>query len=281
MASHLLDALRAIGISDKLSLNSSVLELAGTAVQVPGVSDHELEVVVLVDRRAHILVVVLELRQGHLVVADVSIPLSHELSQDVIAAHLTRLELGVLGDVVCNRDVVQVDHAAVISIQLVVGKLDKRQSTLVHIAADATEELIVGDLTVVVLVKVFKDALELRGAEGVAVLAKSPHELVAIHLLVAIVVHAAENDSETTDTVSATGFHSVQNLLKDLIGGFTLDSENWVDVGVVAATTDGEPCGELLVVQLVVAVLVVLVEDGSLLELREGATDALESPGEL
>lgn len=49
MASHLLDALGAIGISDELSLNGGVLELARAAIQVPGVSNHEFEVIVLID----------------------------------------------------------------------------------------------------------------------------------------------------------------------------------------------------------------------------------------
>ena len=79
MASHLFDVLGAIGIRDQFSFNRGVLELAFATVQMPGVSDHELEVVVLIDRRAHILVVVIELLERHLVVADVSIPLSHEL----------------------------------------------------------------------------------------------------------------------------------------------------------------------------------------------------------
>ena len=164
MASHLLDALRAIGISDKLSLNSSVLELAGTAVQVPRVSNHELEVVVLVNAGAHVLVVVDELLKCHLVVTVLSIPLGHELRQDIITAHLASLVLGVLGHVIRCRNVIQFDQTAMVSVQLVICELDESQSSLVHIATDAPEELIIGDFTVVVFVEVFKDALEFRGA---------------------------------------------------------------------------------------------------------------------
>jgi len=164
VASHLLDALSAIGIRDQLSSDSRVLELAFAAIQVPGVPDHELEVVILVDRRAHILVVVLELGQRHLVVTDVSIPLGHELRQDIITAHLASLVLGVLGHVIRCRNVIQFDQTAMVSVQLVICELDESQSSLVHIATDAPEELIVGDFTVVVFVEVFKDALEFRGA---------------------------------------------------------------------------------------------------------------------
>ena len=40
VASHLLDALRAICVSNELSLDGSVLELARAAIQVPRVSNH-------------------------------------------------------------------------------------------------------------------------------------------------------------------------------------------------------------------------------------------------
>ena len=281
MASHLLDALSAIGIRDQLSSDSRVLELAFAAIQVPGVPDHELEVVVLIDRRAHILVVVLEFGKCHLVVTDIGVPLCHELGQDIVTAHFTCLELGVLGHVISLCDVIQIYHTTMVSVQLVIGELYEGQSTLVHVATDASEEFIVGDLAVVVFVKVLKDALKFRGAQGVAVLAKTPHELVAVHLFVSIVVHAAEYDSQATDSVRATGLHRVEDLLKDLVRRLTLNSKDGVDVRVVARALDSEPSGELLVVQLVVAVLIVLVKDCSLLKLGEGAANALESPGEL
>lgn len=113
------------------------------------------------------------------------------------------------------------------------------------------------------------------------VLTETPHELVAVHLLVTIVIHATEDNSETTDTVGATRLHCVQNLLKNLIGRFALDSKHWVDVGVVATATNSEPSGKLLVVELIVAILVILGEYGSLFVFGEGAADALKSSGEL
>ena len=281
MASHLLDALIAIGIRDQLSSNSRVLVLAFAAIQVPGVPDHELKVVVLVDRRAHILVVVLEFGQRHLVVTDVSIPLGHELRQDIITAHLACLELGVLGHVVSRRNVIQIDQSTMVSVQLVICELDESQSSLVHVAADAPEELVVRDFAVVVFVEVLKNALEFGGAECVAVLAEAPHELIAVHLFVTVVVHAAEDNSQTTDSVCATGFHSVQDLLKNLIRRFTLDSEDRVDVRVVATALDSEPSSKFLIVQLVVAIFVILIEHCPLFKLREGAANALQSSGEL
>jgi len=186
----------------------------------------------------------------------------------------------VLSDVVCNGDIVKVDDATVVAIELLVGELDEGDSALVHLSADSTKELVVANLAVVVLVEELEDALELRRAEGVAVLTETPHELIAVHLAVTVVVHAAENNSEATDAVSTTRLQGIQNLLKNLIGRLSGDTEDGIDVGVVAAATDGEPGGELLVVELVVAVLIVLGEKSALLEFGEGTSHGLKSTSE-
>ena len=281
MTCHLLDALVAVGIRNQVPFNRGVLVLALTAIKVPRVPNHKLEVVVLIDAGGNVTVVFDELSNGDLVVTHVSVPLGHELAEDIVAALLTGLELRVLSHVVGDGDVIKVDHAGAVAIKLLVGQLDESNSALVHIAADADEEFIVAHLAVVVLVEVLEDALELRRAEGVAILSETPHELVAVHLAVTVVVHAAENNSEATDAVSATALQGVKNLLKHLIRGLALNTEDWVDVGVVAATTDGEPARELLVVELGVTVLVVLVEDSTALELRESAAHRLECAAEL
>jgi len=114
----------------------------------------------------------------------------------------------------------------------------------------------------------------------VTVLTETPHELIAVHLAITVVVHAAENYSEATDAVGTTSLKSIQNLLKNLIRRLSGDTENGIDVGVVAAATDGEPGGELLVVKLVVAVLIVLGEKSALLELGESTAHGLKSTGE-
>ena len=278
---HLNNTLVAVGVGHQLSLNGGVFELTGTTVEVPGVPDHKLEVVILIDGGGDVSVVVDEFGDGDLVVALASVPLGHELHQDVVLAHLASLELGVLGDVVGACDVVQLDHAAVVAVKLVVSHLDELNSTVGHITADSYKELVVTDLSVIVLVEEFEDALKLRGAQGVAVLAQTPHELVSVHLLVTVVVHAAEDDSEAADTVSTTGLQGVEDLLENLIGRLSLDTEDRVDVGVVAAALDSEPSGELLIVELVVAVLVVLGKESTLLELGEATAHGLEGASEL
>ena len=281
MASHHFDALGAIGIRHQVPLDGRVFVLALTAGQVPRVPNHELEVVILIDAGGYITVVVNELLDGDLVVAHVFVPLSHELGKDIVTAHLASLELRVLSNIVGLGNIVEFNHARAIAVKLLVSELDEGNSTLAHVTADSNEEFVVANFAVVVFVEVLENALELRWAEGVAVLTETPHEFIAVHLAVTVVVHAAEDNAETADAMGTTGLESIKNLLENLIRGLTLDAEDGVDIGVVAATTDGEPAGELLVVKLAVAVLVVLVEDGAALELREGTAHRLECAAEL
>ena len=204
MTCHHLDVLVSVGICDQLPLNSSVFVLALTAGQMPCVSNHELEVVVLVNAGTHILVVVDELFSSHFVIAGLSIPLGHELAEDVITAHFTGLELGVLADIVSLTNVVKVDKTATIPVKFIVCQLYEANSALVHLAADTPQELIIADPAIVVLVKVLENALKFRGAKGVTILAETPHELVAVHLAVTVVVHTAEDDAEATDAMTST-----------------------------------------------------------------------------
>ena len=203
---HHFNVLVSVGICDQLSSNSSVFELALTAGQMPRVSNHELEVVVLVNAGAHVLVVVNELLKCHLVVAVLSIPLGHKFGEDIVTAHLTSLELRVLADIVSLSDVVKVDESAAIPVKFSVCQFYKANTALVHFSADASQELIVANSAIVVLVEVFENALKFRGAKGVTVFAETPHELVAVHLAVTIVVHSAEDNAEATDSMTSTLF---------------------------------------------------------------------------
>ena len=132
---HHLNVLVSVGICDQLPSNSSVFELALTAGQMPRVSNHEFEIVVLVNAGADILVIVDELLDCHLVVTVLSIPLGHELAEDVITAHFTGLELGVLADIVSLTNVVKVDKTATVPVKFIVCQLYEANSALVHLAA--------------------------------------------------------------------------------------------------------------------------------------------------
>merc|ERR1719223_2534198 len=116
-----------------------------------------------------------------------------------------------------------------------------------------------------------------RWSQGVAILSQTPHELVSVHLFVTIIIHAAEDNSKSADSVGAPSLELAQDLVENLIGWLTLHSKDWVHIWVVSAATDCESIGELLVVELVVSVLVKFVEDGAHLEVLEQASNGLES----
>jgi len=180
-------------------------------------------------------------------------------------------------DIVSGGNVVKSDHSGAIFIKNGVGHHNHVASARVHGSADSGEELIEGDSTVVVLVEVFEDALELRGAEFVAVLAETPHEFITVKFLVTVIVHAFENGSESTDTVRATGVQSVSNFLENLVWGFARSAERGVNVRVVTTSADGEHGAKLLVVESAIAVLIELAEASVHLVGSESASESFKS----
>ena len=113
------------------------------------------------------------------------------------------------------------------------------------------------------------------------ILTETPHELIAVHLAIAIVVHATENETQSTDSICSTSLECVLDFFKHLVGGFALHAEDGVHVGVVSGATDSEPGRKLLVVELIVSVFIVLCEESALLVVWECAAHRLESLSEL
>ena len=99
------DLLRAVGVRLEHALDRRVLRLALAARDVPRVADHQLEVVVAVDRRADVLVVVLELFDRHDAVLAVRLPHTHELLQYLLVRLAPRLHVRVVARVVRLRAV--------------------------------------------------------------------------------------------------------------------------------------------------------------------------------
>lgn len=80
---HHLDVLSAVGIGDQLTGDAGVGACTFSAGDVPGVADHELKVVVLVNTCTYVSVVFEELWLGDLAVF-AAVPLAHELHEDII-----------------------------------------------------------------------------------------------------------------------------------------------------------------------------------------------------
>jgi hypothetical protein len=158
---------------------------------------------------------------------------------------------------------------------------DELSSEVVEVATDSSEELVKADLTVVVLVKVLENALELRWAKGVTVLLEAPLELMAVHLAVTVVVHASEDNSESSDAVHAAALQSREHFCQNLVGWLTLDSKRWIHIWIVAGAHQSEEAGKLFVVKFAVSRFVVLSEEGLKFFVLQGTSHGLKSLFEL
>jgi len=86
------NVLGTVGIDDEVTFVGCVLAPALTSCYVPCVTDHEFEVVIIVNAGTHITVIVAELFDGDAIILLKCIPLAHELEQDLVFGHSTRLE---------------------------------------------------------------------------------------------------------------------------------------------------------------------------------------------
>ena len=132
---------------------------------MPSVSNHQLEVVILVDARADVREVVDEFSLGNFSISHLCVPLSHEFVKDVIFRHLTALELRVEAHIVLLYNVGKINDSTMIAVELLVGQLNQTNTALGKFSTEATKELVVADPTVVVFVKELEDAFKLRRAK--------------------------------------------------------------------------------------------------------------------
>jgi len=138
-------------------------------------------------------------------------------------------------------------------------------------AANSSHELNVADNTVVVSVKILENTLELTWGEGNSVLFDTPLELLAVKCLIAVSVIFSKH---LLQSVNATiSQQNVSDFLQNLVWLFAVQSKDWADVGVIAATSKSDPASELFKIDLSVAVCVKPIEQCNHLLFRENATN--------
>ena len=230
-------------------------------VQLPCLSHDELELSIIVNACTDVCVVFLKFLASYFAIDVHGLPLLHELSQDVRLRHFSRFEFRMERHIVKSRQVIQVDNTIASDIQLGISLAHKLSTEIVEVSADSSEEFIEADLAVVVLVKVLENTLKFGRAQCVAVLFETPLELWTVHLTVAVVVHASENDSESSNAMHSTTFKCRKHLDKHLVGRLALHSERWINIRVVASAHESEETSKLLIVKLSVTRLVVLSEE--------------------
>lgn len=203
--------------------------------------------------------------------------MAHEFTENFGLRAFSANKFGVLSDIVDSGNVVEFNESRVILIKFGIGHVNEINSSSVHFTADSTKEFIEGDNTVVVFIEEFKDALELGGAEFVAVFTEAPHEFIAVEFFVTVVIHASEDVSESTDSMGTSSFQSVSNFGEDLVWGLSAGTERGVNVRVVTGSTDGEHVSEFFIIKSAIAVFVKLTEDSVQFVGRKGASEGLKS----
>jgi len=132
----------------------------GHVVQVPCIGDHELEVPVIFNGHAHVVVVLDELLEGNLSVLAVRVlkrvmklKCVQKFREDLIFSFLTELDIWVLLCVVSVLDVIDFNDTVSVFVKFFESLLDKVLSELVHLANDTSEKFIVRNGTVTIEIK--------------------------------------------------------------------------------------------------------------------------------
>eukprot|EP01139_Manchomonas_bermudensis_P014721 Amastigsp_a508851_1298.p3 type:complete len:206 gc:universal Amastigsp_a508851_1298:904-287(-) len=168
---------------------------------MPRVADHELEVVVRVNRRADVEVVLEELVAGHDAVALERVPLAQKLTEHLVTGHAPGNHLGMLGCVVRRRNVFNRHLAAAVLVKNVIRHQNKIAPALRHRAAEPAQELVVRDLAVATSIELADSHVELVAVHVDAKVDEPELELVGSQKPFAAVVDDAEEATNRADAI--------------------------------------------------------------------------------
>ena len=208
--------------------------------ELPGIVHHCHEVHVVVDGATDIVVVLLELLLGDDVVGRVIVAHSvggleglQEFLEDLVLGLLTSLYVWVLVGLVDTSDIVDVDPAVTVLVELLEGLGDDLLSGHVHGASDGAEELVVRDGAIAVDIEVVEEGADLCLVEPEHVVVHRLAELVLVQRLRVVVVHYLELSLQADDAASASSCE----LLLQLHGeGLWVGSTNGSSSGSSGAT---------------------------------------------
>ena len=127
-----------------------------------------------------------------------------ELTEDLLSGLPSINEVLVVGHVINCVDVLDRDSAIVAAIDKVKGLVDHGLTASSEWVSQATDELLVGDVAISINIVVFHKGLNLDHFGEEAVPGKSLSELALVQLLVAVIVHATEENTERADTDTTT-----------------------------------------------------------------------------
>jgi len=186
---------------------------------VPRVADHELEVVVEVDRGGDVGVVLAELVWHHFAVLLALVERVEELFQHLLLRLLARNHVRVGFRVVLVHDVVHVHEPALVRVQDVEREQHELRPPHAELPAHPREELVVGDGATRVLVEKLEQLLGLFGREVELALLHALLELGELEGAAAVVVHDAELAAQAVDAVGSAALEVHFQALEQRAGG--------------------------------------------------------------
>ena len=134
-----------------------------------------------------------------IVVASHSVESIQELLQNLFSRLLAVDEVLVLRHVVNSVNIIDADGAIVGPVNEIEGLLNHVLSALSKWVSETTDELLVSDVTILVDIVEAHEGLNLDDLGEETVVGKRLGEFTLIQLLVAIVVHSAEDDTKGAD----------------------------------------------------------------------------------
>lgn len=118
------------------------------------ITDHQLEIVVVVNTSTQVFIIVLELLNRHNAVLLMGLPHGHEVTQHLLLGLLTALEVWVEAHIISNLNVLQVHLSTAVLIEYGIGLVDHVEAACIELPSDGPQELIKGQLSILVGVEV-------------------------------------------------------------------------------------------------------------------------------
>lgn len=199
-----LHRLATISVGDQHATARGVGTPTLTTGDVPGIADHQLEVVIIVDRCRDVGVVLAELRRSDLAILLLGIEGVQELAQNRLHGALAGNHIRVLGGIVLGGDVVQLNNTALVGIQDLESLQDQVSAALVQVTTNGNDELIERDASRAVRIEVLEDKLDLGVGPAKGVLSNDLLELTELNGTTVVIISNTELAAKSSDTTGAT-----------------------------------------------------------------------------
>ena len=130
-------------------------------LKTPGLKNHENKIVVIVNISANCSVVIIEFLSFDLAVSILVIEVGKELHEDLVSGHFSRLELGVLLNIVVVLEILSIDHSITGLVESQKGLVNNCLPLGVELSSDSHKELVKRNLSISVLVEEAQKSIDM------------------------------------------------------------------------------------------------------------------------